>query len=99
MTADGRGCAIRGASHAGLSVSRAASSPTAQVGAASSTPQDSRTRSAGTAASEPSTEPCVIACGTSISDSTPPSDSASVKTCVRVQIARASGWRNETMPE
>ena len=40
----------------------------------------SRTRSGGTAAADPSTDWCVIACGTSISDSTPPSDSASVKT-------------------
>ena len=63
-----------------------------------STPQDSRTRSAGTAASEPSTDWWVIACGTSISDSTPPSDSASVKSLVRCAMPIASGWRNETMP-
>ena len=47
-----------------------------------SIPHDSRTRSAGTAASDSSTDWCVIACGTSISDSTPPSDSASEKTFV-----------------
>ena len=47
-----------------------------------SIPQLSRTRSAGTAAAEPSTDWCVIACGTSISDSTPPSDSASENTLV-----------------
>ena len=42
--------------------------------AGSSTPQLSRTRSGGTAAVESSTDWWVIACGTSISDSTPPSD-------------------------
>ena len=50
--------------------------------AAASIPQLSRTRSAGTAAREPSTDWCVIACGTSISDSTPPSDSASANSFV-----------------
>ncbi len=55
----------------------------------SSIPQLSRTRSAGTAAAEPSTDWCVIACGTSISDSTPPSDSASVNSRVRAAISAA----------
>ena len=49
-------------------------------------PQLSRIRSAGTAAAEPSTDWCVMACGTSISDSTPPSDSASVNSLVRAAI-------------
>ena len=54
-----------------------------------SIPHDSRTRSAGTAAAEPSTDWCVIACGTSISDSTPPSDSASEKTLGRRRDPRS----------
>ena len=66
--------------------------------AGSSIPQLSRTRSAGTAAAEPSTDWWVIACGTSISDSTPPSDSASVNSRVRAAICVASGWRKLTMP-
>ena len=66
---------------------------------AASIPQLRRTRSAGTAAADPSTDWCVIACGTSISDSTPPSDSARLKTSQRAAIAVASGCRNETMPE
>ena len=66
--------------------------------AGSSTPQLSRTRSAGTAAAEPSTDWWVIACGTSISDSTPPSDSASVNSRVRAAISAASGWRKLTIP-
>ena len=61
-------------------------------------PQLRRMRSAGTAASEPSTVWCVIAWGTSMSDSTPPSDSASVKSFVASAMATASGWRKETMP-
>jgi hypothetical protein len=62
-------------------------------------PQESRTRSGGTAAAEPSTDWCVIACGTSTSDSTPPSDSARLKRFVAAAIRVASGWRKETMPE
>ena len=72
--------AITRAARAALSATRAnaaARSVTRSSGA--SIPQLRRTRSAGTAASEPSTVWCVIACGTSMSDSTPPSDSASVK--------------------
>ncbi len=65
---------------------------------AASTPHDRRTRSAGTAAAESSTDWCVIACGTSISDSTPPSDSASGKISVAAAIRVASGCRNETIP-
>ena len=61
-------------------------------------PQLSRTRSGGTAAAEPSTDWWVIACGTSISDSTPPSDSASVNSRVRVAMPAASGCRKLTMP-
>ena len=57
----------------------------------SSMPQLSRTRSAGTAAAEPSTDWCVIACGTSISDSTPPSDSASVNSLVRARSPSRAG--------
>ena len=64
----------------------------------SSMPHDSRTRSAGTAASEPSTDWWVIACGTSTSDSTPPSDSASANSLVAPAMRVASGWRKETMP-
>ena len=54
-------------------------------------PQLSRTRSGGTAAAEPSTDWWVIACGTSISDSTPPSDSASVNSRVAAAIRVAPG--------
>ena len=58
----------------------------------------SRTRAApgpaGTAAAESSTDWCVIACGTSISDSTPPSDSASENTAVAAAIRTASACRN-----
>ena len=66
---------------------------------AASIPHESRTRSAGTAAPEPSTDWCVIACGTSINASTPPSDSAREKIRVEETIRTASGCRNETIPE
>ncbi len=48
-------------------------------------PTDRRTRSSGTSSAEPAVDACVIAPGCSMSDSTPPSDSASVKISVRVQ--------------
>ena len=48
----------------------------------SSMPTESRTRSAGTSSGDPATLACVIRPGCSISDSTPPSDSPSVNTCV-----------------
>jgi len=51
----------------------------------------------GTAAADPSTDWCVIAWGTSIRDSTPPSDSASVNRRVRAAISAARGWRKLTM--
>ena len=46
-------------------------------------PTESRTSPAGGAIFVPFTEPCVIARGTSMRDSTPPSDSARAKICVR----------------
>ncbi len=49
-----------------------------------SMPTDRRTRSAGTSSCEPATDAWVIRPGCSMSDSTPPSDSASVNTCVRL---------------
>ena len=56
----------------------------------------------GTSSAEPATEACVIRPGCSISDSTPPSDSASVNSRVRPQMATAScsppRARNDTMP-
>ena len=54
---------------------------------AASMPTDSRTRSAGTSSGEPAAEAWVIDAGCSISDSTPPSDSASVNSRVRSQTA------------
>ncbi len=56
----------------------------------------------GTSSAEPATDRCVIAAGCSISDSTPPSDSARVKTSVAAQIRRAASRPptavNDTMP-
>ena len=56
----------------------------------SSMPTDSRTRSSGTSSCDPAVEACVIAPGCSISDSTPPSDSARMKISVREQKSRAA---------
>src|SRR5207245_9196329 len=50
-----------------------------------SMPTERRTRPAGGASLVPRTEACVIGSGTSMSDSTPPSDSPSVKISVRAE--------------
>ena len=52
-------------------------------------PTDRRTSPAGTSRLEPATDPWVITAGTSIRDSTPPSDSASVKMDVDPATRRA----------
>src|SRR5699024_11115122 len=56
----------------------------------SSMPTDIRTRFAGTSSCEPAVEAWVIAPGCSISDSTPPSDSARVNKVVRAQKSSAA---------
>ena len=56
----------------------------------SSMPTESRTRLSGTSSAEPATEAWVIAAGCSISDSTPPSDSARVKISVAAQTRSAA---------
>ena len=67
-----------------------------------SMPTDSRTRSAGTSSGEPAALACVIRPGCSISDSTPPSDSARTNSFARLQISTAcvlaAGRAEETMP-
>ena len=67
-----------------------------------SSPTDSRIRSSGTASSESATEACVMVAGSSISDSTPPRDSASVNKVAREQVAKAASLpslsRIDTMP-
>ena len=74
-----------------------------------SMPTDSRTSAGSTSSGEPATDMWVIAAGSSISDSTPPSDSASVKRRVpsAIAIARSAAvrpdgppaaGRNETIP-
>ena len=55
-----------------------------------SIPTDSRTSVDGTSSGEPVTDACVISRGCSISDSTPPSDSASRKTSVRSHTRSAA---------
>src|SRR6185503_3421556 len=55
-----------------------------------SMPTERRTRPAGGASFVPRTEPCVMASGTSMSDSTPPRDSASEKYFVRATIRFAA---------
>src|SRR3954447_1635555 len=60
-------------------------------------PTDSRTRSSGTSSCEPAVDACVIAPGYSISDSTPPNDSARMKTSVRDQKACAACGRREVV--
>ena len=52
-------------------------------------PTDRRTSAGSTSSGEPATDRWVIAAGTSMSDSTPPSDSASVKRCVPSAMATA----------
>jgi hypothetical protein len=51
---------------------------------------------------DPAVEACVMAAGTSISDSPPPSDSASVKTCARSTTRTAASPPprsvNDTIP-
>src|SRR5215211_6320424 len=84
------------APHGRPQVSAARRSATRSSG--DSMPQERRTRSAGTAASDPSTDWCVITCGTSINDSTPPRDSARENRRVAEAIPVASGWRKETIP-
>src|SRR5439155_4147814 len=68
---------------------------------ADSIPTERRTRFGGAANGASAVAACVIRAGTSIRLSTPPSDSASRKTCVRPAIAAASSGdsaRNATMP-
>src|SRR5438874_2947624 len=68
---------------------------------ADSIPTDRRMRFGGAANGASAVAACVIRAGTSIKLSTPPSDSASWKSCVRPAIAAASSGdsaRNETMP-
>src|SRR5215207_1034645 len=87
--------------HCGTGNSRQAlraRSKSATRSSAASIPHESRTRSGETAAAESSTDWWVIACGTSIRDSTPPRDSARVNSSVRATIVAASGWRKATMP-
>ncbi len=66
-----------------------------------SIPTDSRTSCAGTSHGDPATLACVIGPGTSINDSTPPSDSARKNSSARSAIAIAS-WAdtasNDTIP-
>ena len=59
-----------------------------------SIPTDRRTSASGTSRCEPATEAWVITAGSSMSDSTPPSDSASVKIRVDSQIALARWARH-----
>ena len=69
--------------------------------ASSSIPIDMRTMSAGGTSSEPSAETCVIFCGCSTKDSTPPSDSArQIRRVFRQNCSACSGlWkRTESMP-
>jgi hypothetical protein len=65
-------------------------------------PTDNRTRPGSTAICEPAVERCVIAAGTSISDSTPPNDSASVKIFVlsatRTAASRPAFMIKEIIP-
>src|SRR5579859_1454023 len=68
---------------------------------ADSIPTERRMRFGGAANGASAVAACVIRAGTSIRLSTPPSDSASWKICVRPAIAAASSAdsaRNETMP-
>ena len=55
-----------------------------------SSPTDSRTSAGSTASGEPSADACVIRAGCSISDSTAPSDSASVNSRVRATTSSAA---------
>ncbi|CNV56728.1 Uncharacterised protein [Mycobacterium tuberculosis] len=68
----------------------------------SSIPTESRTRSSGTSNCEPAVDAWVMALGCSISDSTPPSDSARMKTRVLAHRScaarRPARIRTETMP-
>ena len=64
-----------------------------------SMPTLSRIRSSGTSRSVPATLACVILPGCSISDSTPPSDSPSVKTSARSQTASACSTPPATRKE
>src|SRR3954454_6040130 len=79
-----------------------ACSRSASRSSTSSMPTDSRTRSAGTSSGDPAALAWVIRPGCSISDSTPPSDSASVNSRVRSQTLSAasspSRSRNDTIP-
>ena len=56
----------------------------------SSMPTDSRTSESGTSSAEPATDMCVIWPGCSISDSTPPSDSARVNSSVAAHTRSAA---------
>ena len=66
-----------------------ADSRSARRSSAFSIPTDRRTRPGGTASGESATEAWVIGAGSSMSDSTPPSDSASVKSRVAAANRRA----------
>jgi len=78
-----------------------AASRSATRSAGASIPTESRTRLRGAANGASRVDACVIRAGCSMRLSTPPSDSASVKTLVREQSATASSSdaaRKETMP-
>ena len=65
-------------------------------------PTESRIRSGGTASADPAADAWVIRAGSSISDSTPPSDSPRVNSRVRAHTASAAASPprtvNDTMP-
>ena len=64
-------------------------------------PTDSLMSVGGTSSSDPATLACVIGPGTSMSDSTPPSDSARKNSLVRCATSTASAsvpTSNDTMP-
>ena len=78
-----------------------ACSRSATRSSADSIPTERRTRFVGGANGASAVDACVISAGTSIIDSTPPSDSASFQIFVRATSATASSSdaaRNETMP-
>ena len=80
----------RGSRSSGVTASpRRVTRRSAMRSTADSIPQERRIRASGTSRAEPATEAWVIVDGTSMSDSTPPSDSARVNSRVDAQIASA----------
>ena len=98
------GAARPGGGRPGTGVLRQARacSRSASRSSTSSMPTESRTRSPGTSSGEPAALAWVIRCGCSISDSTPPSDSARVNSWVRSHTFRATSSpprsRNDSIP-